>query len=64
MVTRKVLPVAAETPNVLERSLAEHRVIVAALEARDAAAAEAAMQAHLLSVHRSTLEVMQAKGED
>ena len=56
--------IAAETPNVLERSLAEHKVIVAALEARNADAAEAAMQAHLLSVHRSTLEVMQAKGAD
>ena len=56
--------IAAETPQVLARSLAEHKVIVAALESRDPAATEAAMQAHLLSVHRSTLEVMQAKGAD
>lgn len=52
--------IAAATPGVLARSLAEHRVIVAALAARDAAATEKAMQAHLQSVHESTLEVMQA----
>lgn len=56
--------VAAETAGVLKRSLEEHRVIVAALEAHDAAATEAAMQAHLLSVHRSTLDVMQAGAGD
>lgn len=52
--------VAAGTRAVLERSLAEHRGIVAALEARDPDATEAAMQAHLLSVHQSTIEVMRA----
>jgi len=52
--------VAAGTRGVLERSLAEHRTIVAALEARDPVATEAAMQAHLLSVHQSTIEVMRA----
>lgn len=52
--------VAAGTRGVLERSLAEHRAIVAALEARDPEATEAAMQAHLLSVHQSTIEVMRS----
>lgn len=52
--------VAAGIRGVLERSLEEHRAIVAALEARDAVATEAAMQAHLLSVHQSTIEVMRA----
>lgn len=52
--------VAAGTRAVLERSLVEHRGIAAALEARDPDAAEAAMQAHLLSVHQSTIEVMRA----
>lgn len=54
--------VAAATPGVLMRSLAEHRVILEALEARDADATEAAMQAHLLSVHHSTLDALQATG--
>jgi GntR family transcriptional repressor for pyruvate dehydrogenase complex len=44
------------------RSLEEHRIILAALEARDADATEAAMQAHLLSVHHSTLDAMQVAG--
>ncbi len=52
--------IAAATPGVVARSLAEHRVILAALEAGDAAATEAAMQAHLLSVHDSTLDAMRA----
>jgi GntR family transcriptional repressor for pyruvate dehydrogenase complex len=55
--------VAAATPGVLERSLEEHRAILAALEAHDPDASEAAMQAHLLSVHYSTLEVVEARGE-
>lgn len=56
--------VAAGTRGVLERSLAEHRAIVAALEARDPEATEAAMQAHLLSVHQSTIEVMRSGAEE
>lgn len=54
--------IAAATPGVLARSLEEHKSIVAALEARDPVATEAAMQAHLLSVHKSTLDAMQAGG--
>jgi GntR family transcriptional repressor for pyruvate dehydrogenase complex len=54
--------IAAATPGVLMRSLEEHRIILAALEARDADATEAAMQAHLLSVHHSTLDAMQVAG--
>ncbi|HTN61479.1 MAG TPA: FadR/GntR family transcriptional regulator [Devosia sp.] len=54
--------IAAATPGVLMRSLEEHRIILAALEARDADATEVAMQAHLLSVHHSTLDAMQVAG--
>lgn len=49
---------ASEAPGVLERSAAEHRAIVAALEARDADGAAAAMAAHLASIHVSTVRAM------
>jgi GntR family transcriptional repressor for pyruvate dehydrogenase complex len=51
--------VASETPGVLGQSLADHEAIVAALTARDAEAAVAAMRKHMHNVHRSTLEAME-----
>ncbi|RUT34867.1 FadR family transcriptional regulator [Arsenicitalea aurantiaca] len=50
--------VAALSPGVLQRSLVEHRAIVAALAARDPDATVSAMAAHLTSVHETTLEAM------
>jgi GntR family transcriptional repressor for pyruvate dehydrogenase complex len=41
-------------PRVLQHSLADHAVILAALQQRDAAAAGAAMAQHMRNVHRST----------
>lgn len=55
---------AATKTGVVRRSFEEHKAIVAALEARDGDATEAAMRAHLLSVHESTLDVMRGRGED
>lgn len=52
--------IASETPGVLRQSLADHRLIVAALAARDADAALAAMHTHMRNVHQSTLDVMEA----
>ncbi len=49
---------ASETPGVLSQSLADHRDIVAALEARDAQAAAKAAEAHISNVHRSTIDAM------
>jgi GntR family transcriptional repressor for pyruvate dehydrogenase complex len=50
--------IAAESPGVLAQSAADHRAILAALRARDPAAAEAAMTAHLRNVERSTRDAM------
>lgn len=47
-------------PGAVRRSWQDHRAILAAMEARDGAAAEAAMGRHLLRVHRTTLAVMNA----
>lgn len=51
--------VASEMPGVIARSAAEHAAIVAALAARDAAAAVGAMGAHLTSISRTTYDAMQ-----
>lgn len=56
--------IAAESSGVLARSLAEHKVIVKALEARDPDAASMAMQDHLRSVHETTLEAMRISGAE
>jgi GntR family transcriptional regulator, transcriptional repressor for pyruvate dehydrogenase complex len=48
--------VASETPGVLQQSLADHEVIVAAFEKRDVEAAAKAVQRHLHNVHRSTVD--------
>ena len=50
--------IASESEGVLTRSLADHEAIVACLRDRDAAAARAAVVAHLGNVHRSTVEAM------
>jgi GntR family transcriptional repressor for pyruvate dehydrogenase complex len=50
--------IASETPGVLERSVADHEVIVEALERRDAEAAAQAVERHLRNVHRSTVDAM------
>lgn len=50
--------IATETPGVIQRSAAEHRAIVAALKAGDADAAAAAMDAHLASIHQTTIDAM------
>lgn len=49
---------ASETPGVLNQSLADHRTIVAALEARDPQAAAIAAEEHIGNVHRSTVDAM------
>lgn len=46
---------ASETPGVLERSLRDHRELLAALEARDPEAAARAAEAHMRNVYRSTV---------
>ncbi len=50
--------IASELPGALARSHEDHARIVAALRARDAAAARAAMVRHLGNVHRTTVEAM------
>jgi DNA-binding GntR family transcriptional regulator len=44
-------------------AVAEHQAILAALAARDGAAAEAAMQAHMQAAHRVRLRQMRARAE-
>jgi GntR family transcriptional repressor for pyruvate dehydrogenase complex len=51
--------IASETPGVLEQSLADHELIVAALERRDGEAAAQAVEQHLRNVHRSTVDAME-----
>jgi GntR family transcriptional repressor for pyruvate dehydrogenase complex len=51
--------IASETPGVLKQSLADHEVIVAALERRDGDAAAQAVEQHLRNVHRSTVDAME-----
>jgi len=53
--------IAAETPGVLSQSFRDHEQILAALEARDADAAEAAMVRHMTNVHQSTVDAMDIK---
>ncbi|HEV7286440.1 MAG TPA: FCD domain-containing protein, partial [Kaistia sp.] len=50
--------IAAENPGVLGQSFRDHELIVAALEARDPDAAEAAMVQHMTNVHLSTVNAM------
>ncbi|WP_413988733.1 FadR/GntR family transcriptional regulator [Labrys okinawensis] len=50
---------ASETPGVLRQSLADHEVIVAALEKRNGEAAAKAVEDHLHNVHRSTVDAME-----
>lgn len=63
---RKVLKLARHDSLSLEgrlqQSLEEHRQILAALEARDAQGAEAAMYAHLLSGRQAIARVQQSHG--
>ena len=49
---------ATETPGVVERSAAEHQIIVEALRVGDPDAAAAAMSEHLQSIHETTLHAM------
>jgi GntR family transcriptional repressor for pyruvate dehydrogenase complex len=53
--------IAAETPGVLSQSFRDHEEILAALEARDSDAAEAAMVRHMTNVHQSTVDAMDIK---
>jgi len=46
------------TPGVLAQSLADHREIVAALDARDPQAAAKAAERHISNVHQSTIDAM------
>ena len=46
---------ASERPGVLERSLQDHRRLLDALKARDAAAAAAAAESHMQNVYQSTI---------
>src|SRR5690242_16358444 len=50
--------VATEAPGVIERSAAEHLAIVDALKAGDPDAPAAAMGAHLMSIHETTVDAM------
>jgi GntR family transcriptional repressor for pyruvate dehydrogenase complex len=50
--------IAAENPGVLGQSFRDHELIIAALEARDPDAAEAAMVQHMTNVHLSTVNAM------
>lgn len=53
---------ASETPGVIDRSLAEHKVIVDALKQADPDAAARAMLTHLTSIHQTTLDAMRRAG--
>jgi GntR family transcriptional regulator, transcriptional repressor for pyruvate dehydrogenase complex len=46
--------IASETPSVISQSITDHRLILAALERRDAEGARAAMIAHMVNVLNST----------
>lgn len=54
---------ASETANVISTSIADHRIIVAAIRRRDAAAARQAMITHMDHVLQSTEAAMKAKNE-
>lgn len=53
--------VAWETPGVLERSIEDHRNVVAALETRDPNRITDAMVRHMISVHETTKTAMEAR---
>lgn len=55
--------IAWETPGVLERSIEDHRNVVAALETRDPGRITDAMVRHMISVHETTRAAMEAKGD-
>lgn len=55
--------IASETPHVIQGSIRDHRAIVAALKARNAEAARAAMVGHMQNVLRSTRQSMK-QGQD
>ena len=50
---------ATEAPGAIERSAIEHRTVVDALNAGDPEAAAAAMNAHLRTIHETTVIAMQ-----
>ena len=50
--------IATETPGLIDRSAVEHRAIIEALKLGDPDAAEAAMSAHLKSIHETTAEAI------
>lgn len=52
--------IASETPNVISRSIKDHKAIVKALRDKDAEAARAAMTAHMQNVLQSTRRSMKA----
>ncbi|MBR2691080.1 MAG: FadR family transcriptional regulator [Aquamicrobium sp.] len=52
--------IASETPGVINRSIQDHKAIVAAFRAKDTEAARGAMVAHMRNVLRSTRESMRA----
>jgi GntR family transcriptional regulator, transcriptional repressor for pyruvate dehydrogenase complex len=52
--------IASETPSVIQRSIKDHRAIVAALKAKDLHEARAAMTMHMENVLRSTQSSMKA----
>jgi DNA-binding FadR family transcriptional regulator len=52
------LRVALLVPGAVQRSVDDHRAILAALEAHDTDAAQAAMDRHLTRVHDTTLQAM------
>ncbi|MBO6639351.1 MAG: FadR family transcriptional regulator [Roseitalea sp.] len=54
---------ASETQGVLQRSLADHRVLLDALKARDPDAASAAASRHMSNVYRSTIRQKDIDGE-
>lgn len=56
--------IASETPNVISTSIADHRTIVAALRARNAAAARQAMVTHMDHVLQTTRAPMETKKAD
>jgi len=55
--------IASESPGVLGQSYKDHIAIVAAMETRSPEQATAAMVKHMQNVHRTTLQAMEASGE-
>ena len=55
---------ASETPNVIATSIADHRIILAALRRRDADAARLAMATHMSHVLQSTQAAIKAGSDN